>query len=70
VAVERKGGVQLTTVSFTTDEHKAGGKGAPRGGLRKRELRPKRQQQQHGKRPEEEEKSQEVASQEAVKNEE
>ena len=42
VAVERKGGVQLTTVSFTTDENKA--KGAPRGGLRKRELRPKRQQ--------------------------
>ena len=69
MAVERKGGVQLTTVSFTTDENKAGGKGAPRGGLRKRELRPKRQQQ-HGKRPEEEEKSQEVASQEAVKNEE
>jgi len=43
VAVERKGGVQLTTVSFTTEENRAGGKGAPRGGLRKRELRPKRQ---------------------------
>ena len=49
VALERKGGVQLT-VNFS-DENKAnssvalsGGKVVPRGGLRKRELRPKRQQ--------------------------
>ena len=70
VTLERKGGVQLT-VSFTTDDSKANARGhaGPRGGgLRKRELRPKRNQQ--NKRLDEEEKSQEMASQDVAKPEE
>lgn len=65
VALERKGGVQLT-VSFSDDNKPSSSlalgsdKVVPRGGLRKRELRPKRHQQH--KKQDEEEKSQEMAS--------